>query len=356
MCNIRRFSPLDECWVYAGSVEFRDNDGPDHSIRRPDRNPLSPARTKPTPVIDTIAQPKFTVLAIFLASIALVHWRGRVRLPLLRQVFNHSSLLAPVNAFMYLFSAVPWRPYLDRRQFPELDLFRDHWQVLRDEALRLSEQQRIGAALNHDDAAFNSFFKEGWRRFYLTWYDAPLPSAEAQCPASVALVRQVPSVKAAMFALLPPGGRLNPHRDPFAGSLRYHLGLATPNSDDCAIVVDGVRYAWRDGEDVVFDETYVHWAENRTDQPRIIFFCDVERPLRPSWLGAINRAISRVLGRATAAQNVAEDRLGLVNRLYTGVHRIKRLARRFKQFSRPLYKLVKIVLIAALLYGLWRLL
>jgi hypothetical protein len=31
-------------------------------------------------------------------------------------------------------------------------------------------------------------------------------------------------------ALLPPGGDLA-HRDPFAGSLRYHLGLSTPNSE-----------------------------------------------------------------------------------------------------------------------------
>jgi beta-hydroxylase len=33
-----------------------------------------------------------------------------------------------------------------------------------------------------------------------------------------------------MFALLPGGSHLNPHRDPFGGSLRYHLGLSTPNS------------------------------------------------------------------------------------------------------------------------------
>ena len=42
-----------------------------------------------------------------------------------------------------------------------------------------------------------------------------------------------------MFAVLPPGGKLGAHRDPFAGSLRYHLGLVTPNSDKCRILVDG---------------------------------------------------------------------------------------------------------------------
>ncbi|WP_419146018.1 aspartyl/asparaginyl beta-hydroxylase domain-containing protein, partial [Escherichia coli] len=36
----------------------------------------------------------------------------------------------------------------------------------------------------------------------------------------------------------------------------------------------------RDGESVVFDETYVHEAYNHPDQNRIILFCDVERPLK----------------------------------------------------------------------------
>ncbi|MGT2494830.1 aspartyl/asparaginyl beta-hydroxylase domain-containing protein [Cupriavidus basilensis] len=31
----------------------------------------------------------------------------------------------------------------------------------------------------------------------------------------------------------------------FAGSLRYHLGLATPNDDRCFIEVDGERHSWR---------------------------------------------------------------------------------------------------------------
>src|SRR5690606_41164828 len=60
------------------------------------------------------------------------------------------------------------------------------------------------------------------------------------------------------------------------------LGLATPNSDACRIYVDGQPYAWRDGEDVMFDETYVHWVKNETDVTRVILFCDIERPLSRS--------------------------------------------------------------------------
>ncbi|MNI62440.1 Aspartyl/Asparaginyl beta-hydroxylase [compost metagenome] len=143
-----------------------------------------------------------------------------------------------------------------------------------------------------------------------------MPSAELLCPQTVALVSAIPNVKGAMFALLPGGSHLNPHRDPFAGSLRYHLGLSTPNSDACRIFVDGQAYAWRDGEDVMFDETYVHWVKNETDKTRVILFCDIERPLSNRLITGINRWISRLLGRATAPQNLADERVGGINQAY----------------------------------------
>ncbi|MHC8370784.1 aspartyl/asparaginyl beta-hydroxylase domain-containing protein [Pseudomonas sp. MDT1-85] len=259
---------------------------------------------------------KASVLLLFLGSTLYVHLRGKARLPVLRQFVNHSALFAPYNALMYLFSSVPSKPYLDRGKFAELDVLKDNWEVIRDEAMHLFDEGYIRAAENNNDAGFGSFFKKGWKRFYLKWYDKPLPSAEALCPKTVALVSSIPNVKGAMFALLPAGSHLNPHRDPFAGSLRYHLGLSTPNSDHCRIFVDGQVYAWRDGEDVMFDETYVHWVKNETGQTRVILFCDIERPLSNRLMTRINRWISGLLGRATAPQNLDDERVGGINQAY----------------------------------------
>jgi beta-hydroxylase len=257
---------------------------------------------------------------------------------------------------MYAFSDVPAKPILDRPKFPHLDPLRDGWRTIREEALRLFDEGFIRAAEKHNDASFGSFFKEGWKRFYLKWYGEPLPSAHALCPKTVAMLEKIPSVKAAMFALLPPGSKLNPHRDPFAGSLRYHLGLVTPNSDDCRIFVDGELYAWRDGEDIVFDETFVHWAENRTGETRVILFCDVERPLKTSVMRAVNRFVSRVLGQATATQNVATERVGAVNRLYGFAHRVGERKKAFKRRHPRTYRYGRyavILLVAAWLVSPW---
>src|SRR5215475_5690943 len=224
--------------------------------------------------------PQFLALYGFVAAGFYVHYRGKVRHGFFRQLTDHSTLLAPYNALMYMFSAVPNRPVLPTSDFPELAKLRDNWQTIREEALALFDEGHIRAAAKYNDWGFNSFFRSGWKRFYLKWYDAPLPSALANCPKTVEFLNAIPHVKGAMFANLPPGGRLVQHRDPYAGSLRYHLGLVTPTSPgECRIFIDGKAYSWRDGEDLLFDETYLHYAENTTSDDRIILFCDVERPL-----------------------------------------------------------------------------
>jgi beta-hydroxylase len=298
---------------------------------------------------------KYLILAAFLASVVYVHRRGKVRFSFVRQLFNHSSLLAPYNALMYLFSAVPSKPLLGEREFPDLTPLSANWQMMREEALKLRDEGYIRTALHNNDIGFNSFFKRGWKRFYLKWYDQPLPSAQALCPKTVELLKGLPAVKGAMFALLDPRSHLNPHRDPFAGSMRYHLGLVTPNSDACFISVDGERYFWKDGEAVLFDETYIHFVENNTDETRIILLCDIERPLRVRFMQAVNAWVSRKMVVASATQNVENEPVGALNRFYGRVYhpisqKVSRAASDLKRRNRPLYRTLQYGLVLGLAY------
>ena len=302
---------------------------------------------------------KASLLLLFLGSTLYVHLRGKARLPVLRQFVNHSALFAPYNALMYLFSGVPSKPYLDRSKFPELDVLKDNWEVIRDEAMHLFDEGYIRAAEKNNDAGFGSFFKKGWKRFYLKWYDKPLPSAEALCPKTVALVSSIPNVKGAMFALLPGGSHLNPHRDPFAGSLRYHLGLSTPNSDDCRIFVDGQVYAWRDGEDVMFDETYVHWVKNETEQdpghPVLRHRATAEQsphdPYQP--------LDQRLAGSRHCTQNLDDERVGGINQVYawskSSSDKFSGVVKQWKRRNPKAYRVLRPVLavVVLTLLGYW---
>jgi len=292
---------------------------------------------------------RYWLLIVFVASAAYVNLRGRVRFGWLRALTDFTVLLAPLNAAMYLGSRVRPRPYLSASEFPELNLLQAHWQEIRQEALGLDDAGHIKAAATYNDIGFNSFFRTGWTRFYVKWYGDELPSARALCPRTVELLSGIRGVKAAMFASLPPGGRLVRHRDPYAGSLRYHLGLATPNSPGCYIDVDGQRYHWRDGEAIVFDETFIHYAENTTDQRRVILFCDIERPLRWRPLIALNRWFAAVVMKASATQNVDGEPIGGLNRVFGHVYKFRLLGKKLKQRSRSGYYALKWTLIAGML-------
>jgi beta-hydroxylase len=296
---------------------------------------------------------RWIVLAWFVISAVYVFNRGTQRFRFWRQLSDHSTFLAPINIWCYLLSPIKSGPYIRSSWFPELEPLRANWQKNRDEALAVDAAQKIAAAANYTDIGFNSFFKTGWRRFYLKWYDAPHPSAESLCPHTTALLQSIPSVKAAMFAQLPPGASLVRHRDPYAGSVRYHLGLVTPADPKCYIDVDGQQYYWRDGEEVIFDETYIHYAKNDTDVSRIVLFCDIERPMRFRWASAVNRLVSNTLMRAAASPNEVGDRTGLLNRMFKYVYAIRRAGKKIKAWHRPTYYVVKWALFGSIVAGVF---
>lgn len=293
------------------------------------------------------------VLIVFLAAALHAHFRGRVRFPLRRALIDYTVLIAPLNSLLVLFSKVRTTPYLDPKDFPALQPLQAHWQEIRDEAMRLNEGGAIRASTDYNDIGFNSFFKTGWKRFHLKWYGQDMASAQQTCPRTVELLNSIPSIKAAMFASLPPGARLVRHRDPYAGSLRYHLGLVTPNSPQCYIDVDGEHYHWRDGEAIMFDETYIHHAENTTDHQRVILFCDVERPVWTPVMTWLNRAFARVVMRAAASQNQEGEPIGGLNKFFFYAYRVRAKAKTLKSTHRRFYYVSKWVLIVGLLLALF---
>jgi len=88
-------------------------------------------------------------------------------------------------------------------------------------------------------------------------------------------------MKTAFFSILAPGKHIPAHRGPFKGVIRYHLGLLVPEpAERCRIRVGTEIRHWREGESLVFDDTYEHEVWNDTSGRRAVLFLDVVRPLR----------------------------------------------------------------------------
>ena len=293
------------------------------------------------------------VLVVFILCGIYVQTRGRVHHVGTHRLTDHSNVMSPINCLFYAFSRVENSPYIDVGQFPELKPVIDNWQVIRDEAVSLNDASQIKASDKYDDIGFNSFFRTGWKRFYLKWYGVSLKSAESLCPKTVALLSDIPTVKGAMFAMLPPGSRLVLHRDPFAGSLRFHMGLVTPNSEDCFIDVDGEKYYWKDGEAVMFDETFLHYAENKTDVNRIILFLDVKRPVSFFLVDWVNSLFSWVVMSATATRNMEGDKVGGINKAFSYIYPIRAFGKKIKAWNLYVYYALAYAIYALIIYLLF---
>lgn len=254
-------------------------------------------------------------------------------------------IFSPLNCLLYLFTQRrARRPIMQREQFPELQVIQDNWQTIRKEALglyedRVFDQTSDPNSNSYYDVGFRSFQKYGWSKFYLKWYGTKHHSAQASCPETLKILDQVPSVNGAMFSILPVGSKLTRHADPVACSLRYHLGLATPNDDRCYINIDGHDYSWRDGDDLLFDETYLHYAHNDADDYRLILMCDVERP---TWLlGRVINFFYKQLMRLSVVPNMEGDQRGFANNLFARVSPALARVRELKQTNKRRYLTIK---------------
>lgn len=296
--------------------------------------------------------------AYSVGSVAYVYrWRGRTRYASFGQYLRKSwPVFAPLNCLMYL-STRSWarQPVLAADYLDNIGLLREHWTTLRDEAMALQAVGAFDAAkapgsVGYYDVGFRTFYKRGWSKFYLKWYGSTHASARRLCPKTLALLEQVPQIRGAMFSILPPGAELSLHADPMACSLRYHLALATPNSEHCYISVDGRPCSWIDGRDFVFDETYPHHARNGTDVPRLILLCDVDRPM--NLVGRLVHAAYFVIARGTVVPNTPEDERGWFSALFSRVAPWRERALQLREQHRPLYKVLKFALNTTLLGAL----
>jgi len=136
----------------------------------------------------------------------------------------------------------------------------------------------------------------GWRFFFLRCAGVKFKKNMALMPQTMRILSWHPEIVSAYLSILAPGKVLPPHRGPWAGVLRAHLGVIIPKSDKGVphLIVGGFRYNWEEGKVVLFDDNYLHSAHNPTDGIRVVLFMDVIRPMRHPW-DWINKAIISVI-------------------------------------------------------------
>jgi aspartyl/asparaginyl beta-hydroxylase (cupin superfamily) len=207
----------------------------------------------------------------------------------------------------FYFPDLPNLPYLDPMSQPWAPQLLEAYPAIRDEALkvmqedqgvedfvRIKEGDRIENYLGGKNPAWEAFFffRHGKR------YD----DNHLRCPAtsraleSIKLCRIEGHAPEICFSFLTPGTHLLPHYGVTNVRVVMHLPLLVPR--ECALnVIDAREHHWREGELMMFDDTFLHEAWNRSDSVRVILLMDCWNPA----LSAVERQAMTMLIETIAA-------------------------------------------------------
>lgn len=225
---------------------------------------------------------------------------------------NGFPLLQRVERFVGEKSLVGDRPVHDPERHPEhlgwTTMLEENADTIRDELDRVLQYREVlpnFQDISEDQTAITT--DDRWKTFFLYGFGYKAEVNCEFCPETTRLIERVPGMTTAFFSILSPGKHIPPHRGPYKGVLRYHLGLKIPEPrDECRIRVADEYAHWEEGGSLVFDDTYDHEVWNDTDGERAILFMDVERPLPEPW-ATFNRSIIWLVGKTPFVQDAKEN-------------------------------------------------
>jgi aspartyl/asparaginyl beta-hydroxylase (cupin superfamily) len=176
------------------------------------------------------------------------------------------------------------RPVYDVSTFPWIRQLESQWQAIRrelDEVLKERERVPNFQDISPDQAHLAR--GDQWKTYFFYAFGRRAEANCARCPITARLVESIPGMNLAFFSIMAPGTHVPPHRGLYKGVLRYHLGLKVPDPERCRIRLGDQVLHWREGQSLLFDDTYEHEVWNESNEDRVVLFVDVVRPLDPPW-------------------------------------------------------------------------
>ena len=155
------------------------------------------------------------------------------------------------------------------------------------------------------EAKISDHGAEKWSVYMLDVLGNKPEENRALCPETCRLLAKVPAVMQAFFSILDPGKSIPLHEGPYLGYLRYHLGLRVPRHAPPTLWIADEPYTWREGEAVMFDDSWPHRVENTSRELRGVLIVDILRPM-PVVPTLVNRLTTQVLVRYTYGRHVAD--------------------------------------------------
>jgi aspartyl/asparaginyl beta-hydroxylase (cupin superfamily) len=153
------------------------------------------------------------------------------------------------------------------------------------------------------EKAISATTNNNWSVFMLYLLGHKPEETRQLCPETCRLLEGIPNLVQAFFSILAPHKSIPPHEGPYLGYLRYHLGLRVPTKNPPKIIVNNQDYTWREGEAVLFDDSWTHAVENNSDEIRAVLIVDVLRPM-PILPTIVNKFATNIIAKHTYGRSV----------------------------------------------------
>lgn len=212
----------------------------------------------------------------------------------------------------------------DLSDYPELAVLAQNYAVIREECEALvGSKVRIPGMEELSSYTSGGIHQIAWKTFMFK-SGRFIPENCRLAPKTAALLKDIPGIYTAFFSVLEPHQHIKAHWGYWKGFVRYHLGVIIPNdnADQCcwirinphaqaaggdkSLIEQGETYHWRNGQAVLFDDTFLHDACNNSDQVRVVLFLDVARKM-PWWLSILNRLFLNIAHQTKAVKQMREN-------------------------------------------------
>ncbi|MFZ5706074.1 MAG: aspartyl/asparaginyl beta-hydroxylase domain-containing protein [Pseudomonadota bacterium] len=189
---------------------------------------------------------------------------------------------------MFYFPGLAQRPFFDRADFEWVPAIEAATDAIRAELMALIEGAAdrfapyVTASADRPPPNNPLLDKPDWGAAWL-WKDGAVADGmDRLCPATLAALELAPQpvipnrAPIALFSRLTPGTHIQPHHGLLNTRLICHLPLIVP--DGCGLRVGAETRSWREGELLIFDDSFEHEAWNRGTSDRTILLFEIWRP------------------------------------------------------------------------------
>jgi aspartate beta-hydroxylase len=187
------------------------------------------------------------------------------------------------------FPDIPSHAWFERSKFPWLAEIESHTCEIRTELMGVLQDEqgfRPFVEMPRDRPGSERWdklnYSPDWNAFFFYRDGQRFTDNTRRCPVTAGLLEKLPLNRIAehspetFFSVLKAGVQIPPHTGVINTRLVVHLPLIIPQ--ECGLRVGDETRMWKEGECLVFDDTFEHEAWNHSDMTRVVLIFDIWNP------------------------------------------------------------------------------